>query len=969
MAAVLALHAALGFGVLAFGRRLGRRALLVGVLGPLVAAVWWATNLGPVLDGRVITETWEWVGVLGLAVDLRLDGFAALMMAIISGIGVAVYVYAWSYFAASEEGLSRLVGLLTQFSGAMLGVVLADNLLILYGFWELTSVTSFLLIGNQYRQPAARSAALQAILVTGAGGLVMLFGFVVLGQAAGTYQLSAILADPPAGAAVTAAMVLVLIGAFTKSAQYPFHAWLPGAMVAPTPVSAYLHSATMVKAGIYLVARLAPLFAVTATGWRPLVLTVGLVSMVGGALRALRQHDLKLLLAYGTISQLGFMVVLFGVGLEAATLAGCAVIVAHALFKATLFMVVGILDHGTGTRDIRRLPHLDRSWRATKAVAVVAAASMAGVPLAFGFVAKELGLDAYAEGGFAGSPVVLAVLVGGSALTAAYSLRFVAGLFGRWSGAARPAKVSADVPAAPGVHRVHAPDLVFFLPPAVLTVLTLAFGVAPALLDRIEGAAAGSLVGAAVDPHLALWHGFTAPLWLSALALTAGAVLFWASDALRPVLALGAKVPNGAEGYRWTIAALLKFADRVTGVVQSGSMPVYLGVILATAAVLPGVALLGARLTGGWPDLVDAWVQVPLVSVLLAAALGASIVRHRLSAALLLGLAGYAMAGLFVAQGAPDLALTQAAVETLTTVLFVLALRRLPARFERRSTPATRSLRVVVSVLVGVMVFGFALVASGEMLPRDVSSEMIARSEPDGHGLNVVNVILVDFRGLDTMGEVTVVAVAAIGAVALARAGRRPRPAPRTSTQGPGGTTRHVFVEVVVRALVYVALAVSIYLLVAGHNAPGGGFVGGLVAGAAVALRYISGGLDDVRRMVRARPWTILGSGVLVAAITALVPVLFGDPVLTNGSYELELPLLGQIAFTSALFFDTGVYLVVVGLVFMVFEAFGGDDADWPVVLQDPEDAEPDDATVGAVPAPVAGAATVTPATVGEAAP
>jgi multicomponent Na+:H+ antiporter subunit A len=357
-------------------------------------------------------------------------------------------------------------------------------------------------------------------------------------------------------------------------------------------------------------------------------------------------------------------------------------------------------------------------------------------------------------------------------------------------------------------------------------------------------------------------------------------------------------------------------------------MPVYLGVILTTAAALPGLALLVGGDWPGWPTVVDAWIQVPIVTVLLSAALAAAVVRHRLSAALLLGICGYAMAALFVVQGAPDLALTQAAVETLTTVLFVLALRRLPDRFERRSVPATRAVRIAVAAAVGLTVFGLALVAGGEMLPRDVAAEQLARAQPDGGGANVVNVILVDMRGLDTLSEITVVAVAAIGAVALARAGRRPRGAPRRSTAGPGGTARHAFVDVAVRVLVYVALAVSIYLLVAGHDQPGGGFVGGLVAGAAVALRYIAGGLDEVRRMFRARPWTVLGGGVVLAAVTALAPVALGRPFLDNGKADLDLPVLGELSVSSALAFDTGVYLVVVGLVLMVFEAFGGDDAD-----------------------------------------
>jgi multicomponent Na+:H+ antiporter subunit A len=917
---VLLLHAVVGGGLMLAGPARRAIAVTVALVGPVAMLAWWTAHLTTVLDGGVVEEAHRWVPQLGLTVELRFDGFAALMVAIVSGIGVAVFAYAGSYFGG-DAPLGRTMGLLTLFSGAMLGVVLADNLIVLYGFWELTSITSFLLIGQRYSLAAARSAALQAILVTGAGGLAMLLGFVILGQQAGTYRLSEILAHPPTGAAVSASLALIALGTFTKSAQYPFHGWLPGAMVAPTPVSTYLHSATMVKAGVYLVARMAPAFALIATGWRPLVVGVGLLSMIGGGLRALRQHDLKLLLAFGTISQLGFMMVLFGVGTEAATLAGCAVILAHALFKGTLFMVVGIVDHGTGTRDIRRLPTLGPGWRGVKVVAAVAAASMAGVPLTFGFVAKELGLDAFLNGDMAGGTLVLVVLVVGSALTAGYAARFVAGLLGRYVVA--PAASSSTGPASN--EPAHAPTRWFVAPAIVLTGLTTLFGLVPGLLDRFLGAAAGALSQVTVVPHLAVWHGLNAALALSAVALGGGALLYVRRRQVDRALSVGSALPTGSDGYHAVVDGVLRGADRVTGVVQNGSMPVYLGVILTTAAVLPASALIASWAWDGWPQAVDSWVQVPLVALLVTVSLGAAVIRHRLSAALLLGVAGYAMAALFVVQGAPDLALTQAAIETLGTVLFVLALRRLPARFERRSTSRTRALRLAVSLVVGLTVFGFALAAGTDTQPRDVSDQMVERSLPDGHGRNVVNVILVDFRGLDTLGEITVLAVAGIGAVALARAGRRPRSAPSVPVAGPGGTTRHAFVEVVVRALVYVAFVVSIYLLVAGHNDPGGGFVGGLVAGAAVALRYLSGGLDDVRRMVRAKPWSIMGAGVVIAAVTATVPMLFGEPVLSNAVWHVDLPLLGEMAPTSALFFDTGVYLVVVGLVFMVFEAFGGD--------------------------------------------
>ena len=316
------------------------------------------------------------------------------------------------------------------FAGAMVGLVLADNLLVLYGFWELTSVTSFLLIGHDHESPKARAAALQALLVTGAGALAMLAGFIILGQAAGTYRLSAIVADPPeVDGLLTVALVLILLGAFTKSAQMPFHNWLPGAMVAPTPVSTYLHSATMVKAGVYLVARFSPAFADVGM-WRPVVVSVGVVTMVGGGLRALRQTDLKLLLAYGTISQLGFMIAVFGWGTPTADVAGCIMLLAHGAFKAASFMVVGIVDHQRGTRDIRWLPRPGPGWRGVLVVTTIAAASMAGVPLMFGFIAKEADFEVFVEQG-TGAAVALAGLVLGSVLTAAYSIRFLAGVDGR----------------------------------------------------------------------------------------------------------------------------------------------------------------------------------------------------------------------------------------------------------------------------------------------------------------------------------------------------------------------------------------------------------------------------------------------------------------------------------------------------------------------------------------------------------
>lgn len=779
---LLIAHTVVGLGIFALGSRLGRRGFIVAALPPLATIVWLATQLDGILDGRAVTSTYRWVPSLSVELALRLDAFGAVMVLAVSGIGLAVLAYAWCYFESSEpDDVGRLAGLLTVFAGAMLGVVVADDLVTLFTAWELTSITSYLLIGNQYRKIQARAAALHALLVTSAGGLVMLAGIVLIGQAAGTMRLSEIVADPPSGPTVTAGIVCVAIGAFTKSAQYPFHSWLPGAMAAPTPVSAYLHSATMVKAGIYIIGRFAPVFAVVGV-WRPLVLTVGMVTMVGAGLRALRQYDLKLLLAYGTVSQLGFMVVLLGAGTDDATAAGEGLIVAHALFKAAMFMVVGIIDHQAGTRDIRLMPPLRRGWGGVKAVAVLSAASMAGVPLLAGFIAKEAAYAEFVDDPFSASGVVLVAVVVGSTLTGAYSLRFLWGAFllpdRLRAGTERVTVRHPDQGSADHEQSAPPPSPWFLAPAAVLAALSLLIGILPVVIDRLVMAATLALDHDAHPHHLQLWHGFNVPLALSALSLATAFVIFLVRRPIARFLRIGDIIPNGTEVYLSILQGLNRLATRVTAIVQNGTLTIYAGVVLATAAVLPGIVLVRKVDWPGWPDFVGRPAEIPITIVLIGGALLAASVRRRFTAVLFLSTVGYGMAALFVVSGAPDLALTQAAVETLSTVLFVLVLRRLPDRFERRSSPITRSIRVLVSVAVAMVVFAFAIIARESRVAEPVSSEMVEQSLTEAKGRNVVNVILVDFRGFDTMGEITVLAAAAVGCVALARAGRRPRRRP-----------------------------------------------------------------------------------------------------------------------------------------------------------------------------------------------
>ncbi|BAN04125.1 hydrogen gas-evolving membrane-bound hydrogenase subunit E [Ilumatobacter coccineus] len=777
MFVLLLFHLLIGVSILVSGDRFGRRAFAVAALAPAVTVVWAATQWSDVVgngaagdvagSGVPVTQSVGWISQLGLNLDLRFDAFALVMTLLVSGIGLLVCVYAYGYFSHIAPGQARLAGLMTIFAASMLGVVWADHLIALFIAWELTSITSYLLIGNDDTNPRARAAALQAIFITGAGGLALLAGLIILGQSAGTYRISEMLESPPSGGAVSAGLILVLLGAFTKSAQAPFGSWLPGAMVAPTPVSAYLHSATMVKAGVYLVARLSPILAGLGQ-WRVLVLVVGSVTMIVGGLRALRQHDLKLLLAYGTVSQLGFMMLLLGTGEYKIAQAGVVLLLAHGAFKATLFMLVGIIDHEAGTRDIRELHGFGAGWMPVKVMAVIGAASMAGLPPLLGFVAKEKGIDTYLEyGEFTGATAVLVVIVVGSILTFAYSARYVLGVFGYFG--------SADEPVTS--RTVHAPPLVFSGPAMVLTAATVVLGLLPMLISDLTKTAT-----LALDPHASpstvkLWAGFNTAFVLSLVIIATGAAL----TALRgPVANVQAKLaaplrkmPSTDDGFEATVRSIDTVANRVTRYIQSGSLPVYLLVILATVVTVPVIPMLGEL--DSLPEFVERPIHVPLVAVILGAAIGATLIRRRMAAVVMLSAVGFAMAGLYEAQGAPDLALTQFAIETLGTVLFVLVLRFLPSRFVDLAPAVVRPVRLAVSVLVACAIFVFAIVstqARSDVPQESVSVEMIERSKPDGEGKNVVNVILVDFRGVDTMGEITVLLVAAVGAFALARSGR-----------------------------------------------------------------------------------------------------------------------------------------------------------------------------------------------------
>ncbi|MFG1946774.1 Na+/H+ antiporter subunit A [Nonomuraea sp. NPDC048826] len=903
MEPLLVLHAAAALCAPWLVRRFGRSAMLLLAAAP--AAGFCYALVGPEPSAR------PWAPALGLTLSFRADELGLLMMALVTGVGALVMVYSARYFGSGDAGLGRYGAVMTGFAGAMLGLVTADDLLLLYVFWELTTVFSYLLIGHHPEDRASRRAGMQALVVTTLGGLAMLAGFVIVGQAAGTYRISAILADPPQVTPV--ALVLVLTGALAKSAIFPFSAWLPAAMAAPTPVSAYLHAAAMVKAGVYLLARLGPAFG-DVTVWRAVAVPLGAVTMLLGGWRALRETDLKKLLAYGTVSQLGFLIVLFGAGTGATALAGVAMLLAHALFKAALFLVVGVVDRAAGRRDLRGLSGLGRTMPWTCGAAVLAGASMAGLPPLAGFVGKEAALDSLLD-----DPLVLTAVVAGSALTAAYTLRFLWGAFAAKRGR-RPS-------------RVKRPPVLMVAPAALLAGLGLVL--AP-LAGWYETAMKGYW-GAFPDPghgaHLAIWSGVGPPLLLSLLALTVGVLLFLVRE---PVARLGTALHITDSGVAFWHA--LRRTDRgalqVTGVIQRGSVPDY---VLLTLATLAGVGMLA--LSYGPPLSLDTSVvwwqraEQPLLALLIAAAAVLALRAHSyLLLALSCGLTGYGVALLFLTHGSPDLALTQFLAETLSLVMFVLVLRRVsnPPVPARLPFP----LRLGIGLAAGAVVVVAGMLAMDARQARPVGELMAGAAERAGAG-NIVSALLLDIRAWDTMGESTVLVVLTLGVTSLVYLRRTsyaidrrpagPRPGRPWLASSLPEHDRALAFEVAARLTFHTILVLSVFLLFVGHGRVGGGFSGGIVAGLAITVRYLAGGRDELARAVPMHPGVLLGAGLTLSVGTALAGLVFGGDALRMLAADVTVPLVGTLHLSTVLLFDLGIYLTVVGMVQDVLRALGAE--------------------------------------------
>lgn len=968
MLLVLLAHGVLALAAPALVTTLGRRAFWVLALGPAGAAVYALSQATAVLGGDAPAEHLQWIPALGLTIDLRLDLLAWVMLLVVGGVGTLVMLYCSAYFSREARGLGRFGGFLVAFAGSMAGLVVADDLLLLFVFWELTTVFSYLLIGHYADRTSSRRAAMQALIVTTAGGLTMLVGVVILGVSAGTWSLSAVIADPPSGPAVTVAVVCLLAGAATKSALVPTHFWLPAAMAAPTPVSAYLHAAAMVKAGIYLIARFAPAFSDLAA-WRTVVLVLGGATLLLGGYRALRQHDLKLVLAFGTVSQLGLLTLLLGYGTRATALAGLALLGAHALFKASLFLVVGVVDAATGTRDLRKLAGVGRRLPVTALAATLATASMIGLPPFAGYVAKEAALAAWAHDGDPLGRIMIAVVAVGSALTVAYGLRFLWGAF-------KP-RLPAGAEQDGTPDAVHPQPFWMVAPPLVLAVLGLVVALVPHLGQDLLGPYANTYpVG---DPgHLTLWDGLTPVLAVTGAVLLVGAWMFWQRERVERLQA-ALRFPDGADVvYRRLMRALDRLASDVTAGTQRGSLPFYLGVILLVLAVGPGLALaaglVGVAGTEPLPVVADAaerddvlrlgpfavipWdrpAQLVIVLVVAVAAILAARARRRLKAVFLAGVAGYGNAALFLLHGAPDLALTQILCETLTLVVMVLVLRRLPPYFSDRPLAASRWVRLAIGVLTGLVVMMFVAAAPLARVHLPVSVDFPEEAETFGGGHNIVNVTLVDIRAWDTVGEISVLLVAATGVASLVflrqRSGDVLRLDPaedpgedesgeRTARAGaqqvrPGtwllaGPTldpgkRSMLFEVVTRLLFHPMILFALFLLFSGHNSPGGGFAAGLVAGLALAVRYLAGGRYELGEAAPVHPGLVLGTGLFLSAGVGLVALISGQAALESTILDLHLPVLGHVHLVTSLFFDVGVFLVVIGLVIDILRTFGAE--------------------------------------------
>ena len=869
-----------------------------------------------VFAGQVLIQRFSWIPMVGLDVAFRLDGFALLFALLILGIGLLIVIYA-RYYLSERDDMGRFYAYLLLFMGSMLGIALSENIIQLLIFWEFTSLSSFLLISYWQHRQESRNGARMALAVTGAGGLALLGGFLLLGEIVGSYDLSVILASGDiirADPLYRPMLILVLLGAFTKSAQFPFHFWLPNAMAAPTPVSAYLHSATMVKAGVFLLARLFPALSGTPE-WFWLVSMTGLTTLLLAAYIALFKHDLKGLLAYSTISHLGLITLLFGIGTPLAAVAGVFHMINHAIFKASLFMAAGIIDHETGTRDMRRLSGLWMFMPYTASLAMVAAASMAGVPLFNGFLSKEMFFtETLLRTDEAWGWLLPAAATMAGIFAVAYSLRFVHNVF--FNG------MPVNLPKTP-----HEPPRWMKVPMEVLVALCLLVGIFPAItVEPILAVAAASVLQAPIPEHdLAIWHGFNPAVWMSMIALIGGALVYLNR---RPLFRLHDQLISHLEFkkvYNYLLEQLFRFSVQITKALNPNSLQrmVFVFIIFVLVLGVSGFSGSEVLLTGHRELLPVDGVSLLVALVLIIAAVGTVFLhKQRFVALILLGAVGLGVSLIFIKFSAPDLALTQLSVEVVTIVLLLLALYFLPQHSPTESSKLRQCRDLVVALAAG----GGVAVLAWAVLTRPyetIADYFLANSVTGGGGTNVVNVILVDFRGYDTLGEITVLALAGLGIYAMLDHLHLTG----TSHDASGRFWDHDMHPVVMasftRLLLPLALLVAMFILLRGHNLPGGGFIAGLITAVALVMQYLANGVTWTQSRLPANIHSIIGYGLLIAVVTGLASWLFQHPFLTSTFRHIHWPLIGEFELASAMAFDLGVYLVVVGATLLILINLG----------------------------------------------
>ena len=923
---IILLPLILGTTLVLWLKKFSRGITALGAIGvSLTSFILLLTQAKGVFQGQVILQSWQWLPQLGIDFSFRLDALALIFSLLITGIGTLIYIYAY-YYLSPKNSLSKLYALLMLFMAAMLGISLSNNLIILLIFWELTSISSFLLVGYWSNYDAAQRGSRMALTITGMGGLAMLGGFILLGQMTGTYQIDQLSHMREAIQQHTLfvpALLLILLGAFTKSAQFPFHFWLPNAMAAPTPVSAYLHSATMVKAGIFLLARLAPIF-VGAALYHNLVTFIGLLTLCMAAFFAIFKEDLKGLLAYSTISHLGLIVCLLGIGSPLAVTAAIFHIINHATFKAALFMIAGIIDHETGTRDLRKLSGVWQLLPFTATLTMITAASMAGVPLTNGFLSKEMfftELVANMSGGLLIFSVIVATLAGIFAV--AYSIRLVHGVF-------------FDGPLGHNIPNkdAHEPPFGMRAPATLLAILCIFVGIIPALLlEPIinSGARASLMLPDFTGTHLAIWHGINLPLIMSIIALFGGAIFYFA-------LAKGGRLRDidldpylgklqGRLLFEDFLKYLLRYSRQIKRKTETGSLQNYLLLIVLFSIAIVATPFLGQGLSTGTRELSHAPLLAIVLWLLLFSACWMMLWFHheRIKAILISGAVGLVVTMIFVAFSAPDLALTQITVDVVTTVLLLMSLSLLPQLTPYESSLSRRWRDAIIAISAGL---GMGWI-TWLIMTRDhnsISWFFAQQALPLGGGSNVVNVILVDFRGFDTFGEITVLGIAAIGALCLMDGMRTHG---TTITQGLSYrfNPSPLMLRISASWVLPLALVISVYIFLRGHNDPGGGFIAGLITSMALVIQYIALGQDRAEQLLHAKSGRLyeiwIGVGLVIAGATGVAAWFWSRPFLTSAHVHVHTPLIGDIHLASAAAFDLGVYLTVVGAAMLMISVLG----------------------------------------------